>query len=197
LIGVQLWDRYWLIVLALGGIVLSLSGRQMHAILGTTPTRPSLRRGSTAAILALLAFLGAATYSDTAALLAGEWNFADQAIAHLPLGYAARDISADWLWNATVYTSGSTVRPLLAHDNGIYRFSSRDASGSYMFIFHGLVDTCAPWTVKAVGSSQAVPSDAAFVGPPVRGLFASYRFVLVHQTPKECGNVAQFLHVKD
>jgi hypothetical protein len=197
LVGIQLWDRYWLIALALGGVVLNLVGRRMHANLGTSPTRPSLRRGSIAAVLGLLAFLGAATYSDTAALLAGEWNFADQATTHLPPGYGPRDISVDWLWNATVYTSGTAVRPMLTHDDGIYRYPSGDASGSFMFIYHGLVETCAPFTVKTVGRSQLPPTDAAFVGPVVRGLFASYRFVLVHQTPKECGNVAQFLHVKD
>ena len=200
LIGLPTWDRYWLVVVALGGLVLDRAGAALRSVLDVVPSRPLLRRWGIGGAMALVALFAGAIYTDSAAANAGEWNFATTTAAHLPGGQGAQDLSAQWTWDGNLFSgpalAGSTSTSSLHGEAGTYIQTTHDGTGSAFFIDHRYVGTCAPWTVVATGDGVAVPAGAVLISQPSRGLFASFRFVLVHKPIKECTYVDHHYDLK-
>jgi hypothetical protein len=190
-LGLANWDRYWLIDVALGSIILIRAGKAQADLSEVVEFARARSRWAVWGAVALVALVGMTIFSDSAAFLSGEWAFAQTSAAHLPSGYDAKDISAGWIWDGYIYTEDPISYKYPATTvAGFYRIQAGDGSGSFYFIGRGTtpgnVETCAPWTVEAVLSGATAPNDSVVIGPVGRGLFESVRFVLVRQPLAEC-----------
>jgi hypothetical protein len=185
LFGIYIWDRYWLVVIALTAIVLCRAGAIVRRATASAPTRPSLRRWSIGVAMSLVAVFGAAAYTETVALFAGSSAFADRAASQLPPGYRAADINSLWNWNLSLYAADPGAYTASTQD-GVHQLRSKDAAGSTIFIDRTRTGTCGPWTVWPVADGQAIPPGALLVSPVSHALFVSFRFALVHRPPAGC-----------
>ncbi|HEY1827401.1 MAG TPA: hypothetical protein VGF87_05240 [Acidimicrobiales bacterium] len=182
--GLVTSDRYWLIVIALSALVIGKVGTELRP---PAPVAPAAKKTAWrpvmvgASLLALL-FYGAAIYADTGAERAGLFNFADQAVSHLPTGDGPEDLDVSWVWDGGVYTADPSITPVLVQP-GVYRFSASDGSGSTFTINSntGGAVTCAPFAVRQTTDVTATHPQALWTSPISHGLLVSYRFYLVRQ----------------
>lgn len=185
--GLPVFDRYWLVVLALDAIVLDRSSAALSPVRTPIALAPVLRRWTIPLSLALIGFFSLATYTDSESFSSTIWNLAQTATHHLPPGYGPEDIRADWQWDEYTYTLQAPrdhTTPT-THD-GQFLYLSNDRSHSFVFLNQWLPSTCAPFTVRIVNPADGVPPDAIAVSPFVHGVFVGGQFAVVPVAHPDC-----------
>lgn len=185
--GVPAFDRYWLIVIALGAILLDRSASGCGSEVLPLHRRSRVRRWAAAGPLVVIGFFGLACYGDDAVASSAIWNVATAAATHLPSGYGPEDIAADWRWDLFTYASHGPVDGTTptTHD-GRFLYLSHDRSHSFVYLNRYTASTCGPWKVVLLTPHETASRSAIAVGPLVHGLFVQMQFEVVRLTHPDC-----------
>jgi hypothetical protein len=185
--GLPVFDRYWLVILALNAVVLDRSVSALLPVRNPVAMAPSLRRWTVPVAVALVGFFAMTSYVDKVFISSAIWNVATTASHHLPSGFGPEDIAADWQWDEYTYTLQAPVDHTTpkTHD-GQFLFLSHDPSDSFVFQNQWTASTCAPFAVEVVDPDTGVPRGAIAVGPTVYGFFISAQLAVVPVVHPNC-----------
>jgi hypothetical protein len=188
-LGLPTFDRYWLIEVALGALVLQRAGVDLEPLRAGRPaTSSGTRRLATLVALALVGYAALSSYSDNAALNMAAWDATAVAVPHLPAGSGADDIESIWLWNLSAYAADSSGHQSVPYlGQGAFVWQSGDADHSYVSLQSNTnLVICAPWTLQAVPGGQRRSANAIAIGPQEQGMNLQVQFEVVRVKGSNC-----------